>query len=227
MQVNQWTLWNKAFSNGMTYSDEIFDDYKQNGIHNIYNFVRTGPDGCHLQIQVIFDRILAYALYSQLSLQYTCMSYFSTSFENINTPLACVMNFITFNTTYSLYPCATFEKCLNLIFCNKSDANKCYIAKYALHGWSAIANVWPQTPGLKDLFLLHENCSVTDKHSWVVPLNPTGVGRHPHLTISSEWFPGLCVQICTHGKSYWFSHSPKQLSTDSVTCAAPMNYTAL
>jgi hypothetical protein len=176
VRVNGWTPWNEAFNNGMTYSDEIFDDYDQNRINDIYYFEKDGPNGSHLRIQIIsseFSPMLCILSFHSSTL---VMWFFSSNLDVIDMPSACVMNFIAFDAAYSLYSCATFEKHLNLIFHDKSEADKC-IAKYALRGWLAIANVWPQRHGLEKLFLLNQDRSVTDSHCWVVPLDLTGVRR--------------------------------------------------
>ena len=100
------------------------------------------------------------------------------------------MNFIAFDAAYSIYPKATFEerRALSMVGSDSPHAAEA-LGKYALRGWSFVANIWPHeetTP--KSPFFLSASRCVCDRHSWVVPLDITGVEFRPRLSVASAEF---------------------------------------
>jgi hypothetical protein len=65
------------------------------------------------------------------------------------------------------------------------------LSKYALRGWSIAARIWPHKTPTSDSsgpFFLSTSRWVRDKHSWVVPLDVSGVSMRPRLSFSSPEF---------------------------------------
>ncbi|RPD65299.1 hypothetical protein L226DRAFT_246104 [Lentinus tigrinus ALCF2SS1-7] len=95
----------------------------------------------------------------------------------------CVMNFITHDTAYSLYPYATFEKRCALVFID-DDRSKCALAKYAARGFKMLnydVNFWRKCPcgAYKDSFcspgfLIGCSSKVGDRFTWTMPLDRVG-----------------------------------------------------
>ncbi|KAG1891198.1 hypothetical protein F4604DRAFT_398097 [Suillus subluteus] len=98
----------------------------------------------------------------------------------------CVMNIITFDAAYSLYPVATFEErmAIQIPGSNRLDVVK----KYVQRGWRVFAVFGPEHVTHPQLFLLNEKRWVGDRHCWSIPLDTTGVTPRPALSLSSECF---------------------------------------
>jgi hypothetical protein len=101
---------------------------------------------------------------------------------------ACIMNFITFDAAYSLYPNATFEHLLNLALKMESDNDQRCVAKYAKKGWRTIANFWPQDEQTAAIFAVENKRSIGDNMCWTLPLNVTCLPCRPRLSTRSEAF---------------------------------------
>ena len=105
------------------------------------------------------------------------------------------MNIIAFDAAYSLYPRATFEERRSLSFANLTERDFRALGKYTLRGWSTLSNIWPhELEAAQALFYIGQERSVTDRFSWVVPLNTTGVelrSRPSALSQPFTWDPVL------------------------------------
>lgn len=100
------------------------------------------------------------------------------------------MNFITSDAAYSLYPRATFEE-RSALGTPASRHAATALQKYVQRGWriyflpppDVIANP-AQSP-----FMLDQVRWVCDKHTWVVPLDQTGVKKRPPSSRTSAPLP--------------------------------------
>ncbi|PCH44988.1 hypothetical protein WOLCODRAFT_91093 [Wolfiporia cocos MD-104 SS10] len=105
----------------------------------------------------------------------------------------CVMNAISYNAAYSLYPYATFEQRQSLAT-NPKDRKRAAFRKYAARGWKILSSLSPLLvpSALSDRFFVDQSRGVVDKHSWVMPLNTDGVTGPEPLSPSSTpltWDP--------------------------------------
>jgi hypothetical protein len=104
------------------------------------------------------------------------------------------MNFIAFDAAYSIYPKATFEDRHALILSPKINLRKIAIAlgKYARRGWSFTTDIWSHDKNMREkTFFLDVGRWVRDRHSWVVPLDVSGIERPPLSTssVGFSWDP--------------------------------------
>ena len=85
---------------------------------------------------------------------------------------ACVMNFITHDKAYSLYPRATFEQHRSLVFLRGTAARDKALAKYTERGWSTLNRI---TGGdfhdLNSAFARGPRF-VGDSKTWTIPIFP-------------------------------------------------------
>jgi hypothetical protein len=100
------------------------------------------------------------------------------------------MNFIAFDAAYCLYPKATFDERRALSFSSLTEHDLKALGKYAVRGWSLLANIWPhETKTSRTSFYLERKRWVKDNLSWVVPLDMTGVQPRARVSLLSERFP--------------------------------------
>lgn len=152
----------------LRYRDPI-EIYDMPGIVNIIDLVR--PEGGP-KIQVIA---------ADKTPMQVILGFYST----------CVMNVISFEKAYSLYPMATFEKRCSLACAREgpiiNTAGELARCKYMLRGWSTLRHVPQQEQD--DIHSPFSTClrSIADRFSWVLPLDTTGVSNENRLT----HIPGL------------------------------------
>jgi hypothetical protein len=101
---------------------------------------------------------------------------------------ACVMNFISFNAAYSLYPRATFEERRSLSFSVLTESDIRCLAKYSVRGWLTLSDLWPHDAAAQTTFYMDRERWVTDSFSWIVPLDTTGVEPRPCISPVSQPF---------------------------------------
>ncbi|KIJ64107.1 hypothetical protein HYDPIDRAFT_28996 [Hydnomerulius pinastri MD-312] len=137
--------------------------YPLQGLAAVYTFKKYhGPTQDQLVIQVIHSRG------SPLQL---ILAFHST----------CVMNFITFDAAHSLYPIATFEERRSLGMPNSRSTTESALDKYIRRGWRIFFLPTPldTTNPTKPPFMLNETRWVSDRYTWVMPLDMTGVRERP------------------------------------------------
>ncbi|KAJ8482370.1 hypothetical protein ONZ51_g5420 [Trametes cubensis] len=105
----------------------------------------------------------------------------------------CVMNAITYNAAYALFPLPTLEHCTSLIINGANPSSHEALEKYTRRGWRTIANSSPLLPFL-DPHWFHFNKIrwVCDVHTWTIPLSTTDVTPPPRASPSSDalsWDP--------------------------------------
>jgi len=95
-----------------------------------------------------------------------------------------MMNFITYEAAYSLYPRATFEDHQNLELAVLPMGTRS-LGRNAERGWRTISSLWPHSVSIPREFFVGAARSSTDKMTWRVSLDGTGVQTPPLLSISS------------------------------------------
>ncbi|KAF8431605.1 hypothetical protein L210DRAFT_3651003 [Boletus edulis BED1] len=105
----------------------------------------------------------------------------SSPFESIlGFHSTCVMNFISSDAAYSLYPTATFENRASLGM-PSSRSTPTAIEKYIKRGWRIYYIPTPNNLA----FFIEQARWVHDEHTWRLPLNQTGIEKRPPLSPTS------------------------------------------
>ncbi|KAI0681753.1 hypothetical protein C8T65DRAFT_714348 [Cerioporus squamosus] len=156
--------------------------YSFRSLRTMYTFERTLEGGKMRVAQLIVSRVLPLA----------SILYFHST---------CVMNIITYNAAYSLYPYATFER-RDTLLVNLESQTQDALAKYSARGWRVLANPsplneWlirpePHNPLYSPWFFINTACWVCDNKSWVIQLDMDGVMPLPLPSASSQdpgWDP--------------------------------------
>jgi hypothetical protein len=187
VDFDSWTPW--------TMTDKIIDlsvdlGSAMPGLRDIYRFQRVrGGEKREIQIMA--------AIHTPMQ----CILGFhsSTSINGLQgfllTPVAkaCVMNFITYEGAYSLYPWATFEARQNLALTDDLYTGGSCQAKYAEQGWCTVSSMLPHIPALPKDFFVDVPRFLNDGSTWRVPLDRRGVQPPPPLSDASV--------ICTEDPS--------------------------
>ncbi|KAH9896703.1 hypothetical protein C8Q73DRAFT_664433 [Cubamyces lactineus] len=135
--------------------------YVMQGTRAVYTFVRpptpAAPAAPIRKIQIIVSRSSPFR---------ALLDFHSTS----------ILNIVTYNAAYSLYPQATLEEYRSLVLNGGDQGKAAALEKYSRHGWQAIPNPSPLIQQL-DHSLLHIGKSrwVCDEHTWTIPLSMEGV----------------------------------------------------
>ncbi|OBZ78027.1 NADPH-dependent methylglyoxal reductase GRE2 [Grifola frondosa] len=161
--------------------------YMMRGVEEVFTFVRPTTDSKNpdipAKVQIVVTK----------TTPLECILGFHST---------CVMNLITYNTAFSLYPYETFERREAMAIAadeHQADA----LRKYARRGWRIIANETsliqmslsahaPRTALFADHFAFDTTRWLDDSISWVIPLDTTGVTLPPPLSPSSaplSWDP--------------------------------------
>jgi len=99
----------------------------------------------------------------------------------------CVMNFITFEGAYSLYPRATFSAHEAITIGKITIRDLVALEKYTTRGWS-IRGQPRDVRSREPLFFFGEIRHVLDSHSWVISLEIDGIQLRSSPTQSSQAF---------------------------------------
>ncbi|KAG1862865.1 hypothetical protein C8R48DRAFT_708701 [Suillus tomentosus] len=149
--------------------DELLLYYQIRGVESVLTIEKRGPDGL-LKIQIIacetspFDAI-------------------------INFHSTCVMNFITFDAAYSLYPVATFEKRETLsVWRARPLHDLTVVIKYGERGFAWISTLPAGTSPRNSVFYPFTDRTVGDRYTWKLPLDTRGVALRPQMNPSSPIF---------------------------------------
>ncbi|EPQ60361.1 hypothetical protein GLOTRDRAFT_31372 [Gloeophyllum trabeum ATCC 11539] len=148
--------------------------YRIPGVETVFSFERLNPNAGEdpLKVQII--------LASQTPLQ--CILGFHSTI---------VMNLITYNAAYALYPDATFEKRRAIVMGRmRAERDIQALQKYMRRGWKFQATV-PDVP-IPDYFRMTMDRSVLDSYTWSIPLSLEGVEPPRPLSLTSDpltWDP--------------------------------------
>ena len=101
---------------------------------------------------------------------------------------ACVMNFITHEKAYSLYPRATFEERRSLKFLHGSAARDKAYTKYAERGWKMLDGIAGEDFHDLNSSLARGSRRVGDSKTWTIPILPKiGTSFPEGLTETNSW----------------------------------------
>lgn len=166
--------------------DELLLYYQIRGVESVLTIEKRGPDGL-LKIQIIacetspFDAI-------------------------INFHSTCVMNFIAFDATYSLYPVATFEKRDTLsVWRARPLHDLTVVIKYGERGFAWISTLPAGTSPQNSAFYPFTDRTVGDRYTWKLPLDTRGVALRPQMNPSSIFqcdpviYNGWALERVQHG----------------------------
>ena len=104
------------------------------------------------------------------------------------------MNFIAYDAAYSLYPRATFEDKVNLVFKHDTPNDRRCIGKYTVRGWTPVINTSENEKPFNNLFYVGQPRFVDDPRCWRLPLDTSGIQRRRRLSQTSEpfhWDPAV------------------------------------
>ncbi|THH19902.1 hypothetical protein EW146_g1349 [Bondarzewia mesenterica] len=154
--------------------DRVATSFQYPGpIHDIFQFVKesAGDGDEELKIEIVSSRM----------------------------PFAsCVMNVISYEKAYSLYPLATFETRISFLCTKDAARRQMAIKKYTPRGWTVSAG----KRKLGKRACLHLSFrrgvrSLNDRHTWGIPLNTVGItaesstpdtlGRTCDPVVASRW----------------------------------------
>ncbi|KAK7682806.1 hypothetical protein QCA50_014190 [Cerrena zonata] len=145
-----------------------FDEYDFRGVHAVLTFVKNWVDGTATKAQMIV------AISTPME---AILGFHST----------CVMNLISYEMAYSLYPKATFEKRTSLTSVgtgphNETKAEAHY--KYYLRGWD-VQDEFSESEREKD-FYTHAFRWLGDKRCWSIPLDTSFITKRVPLSEGSK-----------------------------------------
>ncbi|KAH9918727.1 uncharacterized protein BXZ73DRAFT_80503 [Epithele typhae] len=133
----------------------------------VYSFERKTRRGSTRRVQLVVSMTSPFAV---------VLSFHST----------CVMNVITYNVAYALYPRPTFEfrHAIGL----KEEGAEDALAKYTERGWT----IFPEGRGISgsawDLYFFCAARWVCDDNTWKISLDMTGVAQPPPMACSRKAF---------------------------------------
>jgi len=87
-----------------------------------------------------------------------------------------VMNAITHEAAYALFPNATFEENITLLTTKESIKRDQAIQKYAARGWKAVSTISSEDQENKNAPLRSGKRWISDNQTWIIPLDASGVG---------------------------------------------------
>ncbi|KAI0659026.1 hypothetical protein C8Q70DRAFT_916411 [Cubamyces menziesii] len=177
-EVDQLCTRMNAHVDALENEDEVSELYDMKGTRAVYTFVRDptpgAPAATTRKVQIIVAR----------STPLRALLDFHSSI---------VLNIITYNAAYCLYPLATLEAYTSLVLNGGNPGKVAALEKYAKRGWRAISNPSPLIQYLNpSLFYVGKSRWVCDEHTWTVPLSMEGVKPPPPSSPSSEalsWDP--------------------------------------
>jgi len=130
--------------------------YFMRGVAAVFTFVKPSPSDANVELKV---QVIVAA---------------RTAMEIIlNFHSTCVMNVISYNKAFSLYPLGTLAQRQSLKCATDGPNQEPAIEKYETRGWKMITNIDPKLPG-SQAFATKARY-VGDSHCWTVPLNTQGV----------------------------------------------------
>ncbi|KAI0325803.1 hypothetical protein GY45DRAFT_1329831 [Cubamyces sp. BRFM 1775] len=168
--------------------NEVTELYDMRGTRAVYTFIRESSPGTAApttrKVQIIVARSTPLR---------ALLDFHSTS----------VLNIITYNAAYCLYPLATLEAYTSLILNGGNPGKLAALEKYAKRGWRAISNPSPLIQYLSpSLFFIGKSRWVCDEHTWTVSLSMDGVKPPPPASPSSEALSWDPIAECGWSLSY-------------------------
>ena len=144
------------------------------GIAGVFDFEKVAPDGTKLKIQLMF------AVRSPMEVILRYHSSMSISCRIVNTvssnTTAAVMNVITFEKAYCLFPRATLDERFSLVCTTREDeVMEAIYRKYTARGWNFIRSIDDVPDLTSDPALRVNRCRwISDRFTWVMnlPLPP-------------------------------------------------------
>lgn len=136
-------------------------EYRGTGMSRIFEFLREG----NKKIQLITTIV---------SPLHCILSFHST----------CVMNFITFEGAYSLYPIATFQNRETITVGPVGEREGRALAKYAIRGWTVYAGNWDDNT-LRRVLFFDKRRHILDRHTWIIQFDTKDVMLRQPPTLSS------------------------------------------
>jgi hypothetical protein len=177
VDFDSWTPWIPPTNDIFDWSVNLEPESTlPGGVRDTYRFQRV-RGGQKREIQIM----AAVHTPMQCILEFHCSKSINGLQGFLLTPVAkaCIMNFITYEGAYSLYPWTTFEARRNLALIDDSHLD---IAKYAERGWRTVSSLLPNIA--TDFFVGVPRFS-NDGSTWRVPLNTEGVQPPPPLSDAS------------------------------------------
>lgn len=171
------------------------EGYPLEGITAVWTFKKTGRKEETLRVQIIeatsspVEAILDF--HSSTSCVVSLVGVLSVC-------VACVMNFITSDAAYSLYPIATFVDRRTLGMPSARHSSRA-IQKYVKRGWRVYFMPTPDDMAhqMRAPFHMSKTRWVGDDTTWVLPLDQTGVKARPPLSPASA--PLTFDHVLCHG----------------------------
>ena len=141
--------------------------YFGRGVANVYNFHKVNPDR-KIQLITSFYAPLEIVLNFHSS-KLVLSGSFSLIYIII---LACVMNLITHERAYSLYPHATFEERRSLVISTEGSKQETAREKYAERGWTMVET--GQNEDIRNTRSDFTPCQrhIGDSRCWTIPILP-------------------------------------------------------
>lgn len=185
-------------------STETLHAYPMTDISAVWTFKKTGPNQEPLTIQIV--EASSSPLECILGFHSSTSFFWCPFFIVLTVSTACVMNFISSDTAYSLYPIATFENRSSLGMPSSQSSPEA-IRKYVRRGWRIYFTPPPSDVADPEAspFSLGYARWVTDAHTWIMPLDQTGVQARPPLSRTSA--PLTCDPVRFNG--WWVAQRPK------------------
>ncbi|KAG9311289.1 hypothetical protein JVU11DRAFT_8377 [Chiua virens] len=170
-------------------------EYPLKGITGVFTFQKPSPSEGTLKVQVIE---------AAASPVEAILHFHST----------CVMNLISSDAAYALYPMATLVERTGLGMPRGASAHEA-IAKYIARGWRIYFSPRPSDLAYSSdpPFLLDQPRWVGDKHTFVIPFDQNGVQPRPTLSPGSE--PLTFDPVRCYG---WRLGSPFYVSQGNYAC---------
>lgn len=88
-----------------------------------------------------------------------------------------IVNVITWNKAYALFPDATFIERKTYMLKPLDDYFGMLLAKYSAHGWTTLQTQWPEDQRLSHSLQLNEHRRVGDRKTWTITLDIEGMGK--------------------------------------------------
>ncbi|EIM84863.1 uncharacterized protein STEHIDRAFT_61050 [Stereum hirsutum FP-91666 SS1] len=161
--VEEWDPFQRRYNEEEDASSYRGQVYRFSGVFHVYSFEKKEVR----KVQIVEARESAFT---------TILSFHST----------CVMNLISFDTAYSLYPRATFKERRMQLMREITPEEVKAISKYGRRGFQIAATyLWPYA-GSDPCLVLDTVRNVNDRFTWRVALDTTGVDPRSKLTPTSN-----------------------------------------
>lgn len=193
--VEEWDPFQKRYNEEEDASSRRGQVYRFSGVFHVYSFEKTvmgegDTERGHVEevrkVQIVEARESAFT---------TILSFHSSAFPHFQVgigystdilTLACVMNLISFDTAYSLYPRATFKERRMQLMREITTEEVKAISKYGRRGFQIAATyIWPYA-GSDPCLVLDTVRNVNDRFTWRIALDTTGVDPRSKLTPTSN-----------------------------------------